>query len=133
MADDNSNLNLIKIIDNQTILASGVFTSKPIDVLARKLVGNITLHVELTGTGTAKFEFSQSNNFIANGPNAGGGFVKPVSGFTIGTGFTVGSGTDADGKDLFNVPMFNSQFFKIICTETGTANPVVVNAWLSMQ
>jgi len=130
MADAQDNLNVLKVIDNQTIAAGGTFTSKAVDILNRKLVGNITLQIKVSGTGTAKFEWSQSNN-SSNGID--GDFVKPVSGFSIITGFLATSGTDTDGKDLINVPMFNSQFFKIICTETGAANPITVDAWISMQ
>jgi len=133
MANDNDSLLFLPIIKNKTIATSGIFTSEAIDIQALKLRGDITLQVEVTGDGTCKFEFSQSNNFIANGPNAGGDFQKPVDGFAILDSFTKTSGTDSDGKDVANVSMFNSQAFKIICTETGGADSVTVDAWLSMQ
>ena len=133
MSDGNETIRMIKIIDDATIAASGVLTSRAIDSSEFKITGNVTLQVEVTGTGTCKFEYSQSNNYVPVSEGGGGDFVKPVSGFSILTGFTSGSGTDTDGKDLANINMFVSEAFKIICTETGTANSVTVNAWLSMQ
>jgi len=131
MADFNDNVISIKNIDAQTIVASGSFTTKAINVDLRKLMGNITLQVKVTGTGTAKFEWEQSNNFV---PETGvGDWVKPVSGFSIATGFTATSGTATNGMDLLPLPMYNSQFFRVVVTETGGVNPIVVNAWLSMQ
>jgi len=125
MANDNDSLLLLKVIDNKTIAASGTFTSRVIDIQALKLKGDITLQVAVTGDGTCKFEFSQSNDGVS--------FIKPVDGFAILSSFTKTSGTALDGKDVANVSMFNSQSFKIICTETGGANSVTVDAFLSMQ
>lgn len=131
MADNNDNLNRIKIIDNRTIAASGTFTSQPVNMLERKLVGNVTLQITLIGMGTGRFRFSQSNDF-QNIENPGN-FVFPSSASDIVTAFTNTSGAEGDGEDIINLPMFNSQAFKIVVTETGTANSITVNAWLSMQ
>lgn len=124
-------LEAIKIIDAQTIEASGTYTTNPIGTSIRELKGNISLQIILTGTGTAKFEIEQSNNY--NQATKVGDWVKPAAGYSIVSGFTATSGTASNGKDLMNVPMTNSQFFRIVATETGGANPVVVNAWLSVQ
>ena len=131
MADVNDNLNQEKLFIDKEILASGVLDSEIIDSDGRKLVGNITLQLKLTGTGTVKVEFLQSNDY--NTRTKTGDFVKASSGFEIVSAFTVGSGADADGKDILNVPMYNSKAFLIRVTETGGANPVNVSAWLSMQ
>lgn len=125
------NLDYLKIIDNKTLPLSGSYTSAPISTNDRKLKGAITLQLGVTGTGTVKVEFEQSNNF--NPADGTGDWIKPVSGYTIVTGFTAASGTGTNGKDLLNVPMLNSQYFRILATETGGANSVVVNSWLSMQ
>jgi len=132
MADDNNNLRMLKMISNKTIAASGVYTSKPYDVSAKKLIGNITVHLKVTGTGTMKLEWSQSNSFDPQ-ENSTGTFVLPVSGSEITNSFTVTSGSGSDGEDLINIPLFNSQYFKLIATETGGANSVVVDAWVSLQ
>ncbi len=131
MANDNDTLRSQKIIDNQTIAAFGTFTSPIININDYKLLGDVTLQVSLTGDGTVKIEFEQSNNFDTNG--ATGDFVIPSSGGLIVASFTKTSGSASDGKDLFDLSMFNSQFFRIKVTETGGANPVVINNWLSMQ
>lgn len=131
MANDNDTLRGQKIIDNKTIAASGTFTSREIDINDFKLRGDITLQVKLTGDGTATIEFEQSNNFV---PTTGSGdFVIPSSGGSITTGFTKTSGSASDGKDLFDLAMFNSQFFRIKVTETGAANSITLDGFLSMQ
>lgn len=131
MADDNSNLRRQQIFKDVTILAGGNKTSQIIDISEYKLVGNVTLQIEVSGDGTAKFEFEQSNDYDAQTKT--GTFVLPVSGFSIVTLFTKTSGTGANGKDLLNVPMFNSEAFRIKCSETVSANSITVTAWLNMQ
>jgi len=131
MANTQENLIDQQIFKAKSIALSTSATSQVIDISKIKLIGNVTIQIEITGTGTAKVEWSQSNNY--NSDDGTGDFVLPVSGFSVVTGFTVTSGTDSDGKDLLNIPMFNSKAFKIIVTETGGANAVVVSAWLSMQ
>jgi len=131
MAGNNDNLDKIKIIDNQEIAASGTYTSIPINCNDRKLIGNISIQVEVTGDGTASFTWTQSNSYD---PKDGtGDFVAPSGGNEIETGFTKTSGSASNGKDFFNIPMYNSQWFKILCTETAGVNTLTVNAWLSMQ
>lgn len=131
MSNNQYNLDNLKIIDNRTIPASGVLTSDFVNTNQRKLMGNISIQIQVTGTGTVKLEWSQSNSF--NESNGIGDFVKPSAGHTIVTGFTAASGSDSNGKDILSVPMINCMYFKIICTETGGANSAVVNAWLSLQ
>lgn len=131
MADGNGGMVLLQVIKNKTIASSGVFTSDPINLQEIRVEGSLSLQVEVTGDGTAKFEFSQSNTY--NPHDGTGDFVKPVSGFGILTGIDDSAGTGSDGKDTGNINAFVSKAMKIICTETGTSNAVVVNAWLCMQ
>ena len=41
--------------------------------------------------------------------------------------------TDTDGKDLLNVPAFNSEALKFYVEETGGAATATINAWVSIQ
>ena len=131
MADNVDYLNRLKIIDNQTIALSTTFTSDIVPIVGQKLLGSVTLQIILTGDGTGKFQFSQSNNYLKETDT--GDFIIPSSASDIVTAFTKASGTDTDGKDIINIPMFNAQAFKILCTETVGANSITVDAWLSMQ
>ena len=123
-----------KVIDNKTIPISGNYTTplaQVINLSNIKAEGNITLQIEVTGVGVLKVEWLQSNNWDPS--NKTGDFVRPVSGFQIVTGFGSTSGTDLDGKDLLNVPAFNSEALKFYVEETGGAATATINAWVSIQ
>jgi len=131
MANNEHDIKTYPLIDKKSIAASGSFTSDIINLEDIKAEGNITIQVEVTGTGTATIEFEQSNSF--NTTDLTGDFVKPSSGSSIVTGFTVTSGSGSNGKDLFNVPAFNSKVLRMVITETGTANAIIVSMWVSIQ
>lgn len=131
MANNEHDLKSWKLIDNKQVAISGTIVSEPINFEALKAEGNITIQVEVTGSGVVSFEFELSNNFVKN--TGAGDFVKPVSGFSLVTGFSSGSGTGTDGKDLINVPAFNSKWIRFSITETGAAAVANISVWPSIQ
>lgn len=134
MAGGSDTIKNFKVIDNVTIASSGNYTmplARVIDLSNIKAEGNITLQIKVTGDGTSKVEWLQSNNWERS--DRSGDFVRPVSGFQVVTGFTKTSGTDGDGKDLLNVPAFNSEALLFYVEETGGANSITINAWISIQ
>lgn len=131
MANNEHDIKNFKLIDNQQVGISGTIFSQVINLEAFKAEGNITIQVEVTGSGVVSFQFDQSNNF--NEDKKTGDFVRPVSGFVLVTGFTSSSGTGLNGKDLLNVPAFNSKFIRIRVAETGAAAVANVSVWVSVQ
>lgn len=116
-----SDLRSIKVFDSVAIDASGTSTS--MEILAINIQGFFSLEWVITGDGTVKFEVLPSNsgsNFLNTEPD-------------IATGQTKITGPGTDGKNFtsFEIPACHS--FKIICTETGGADAVVVSAWLKAQ
>lgn len=109
---------MIKIIDNQTIAASGVFICQPIDL--RKYSGAIGVTAVVTGTGTCKIEYFvptvQSGMDV---PESYSGYIEPTGVSDIGAGLTVGSYT----ATFTPIP---SDFIQIRVTETGAVNPVTI-------
>ena len=129
MADNRDNLHRQQIFKNKTVSVGTPELSQVVSISDQKLVGNLTLQIEVTGTGTADVFYRVSNNYDSR--DGIGDFVKPVSGFTVFSAFSVTSGTDADGKDHANISMNNAEAFKL--EVTATTNPIVISAWLSMQ
>jgi hypothetical protein len=115
----------LKIIDNQTITASGSYTSSAIDLRVFRPAGYFSLQVEVTGDGTAKLEYLVSNNEKD--------YIDPVGAEDIFSGFTKTSGNGSDGKDLQEFHPPGAKSMKIKATETGGVNSVTVSAWLFVQ
>ena len=115
-----------KIIDNKTITANDSFSSEEIDVARFKATGDLSLQVEVSGTGKVSFSYELSNNGID--------FVKPVGSGDIISSFSSVSGVNADGKDIQPIILYMlPAFMKIIATETSGSGYVTVNAWLALQ
>lgn len=129
MADNRDSLRRQQIFKTITVTPGTPKLSQVVSISEQKLVGNLTLQIEVTGTGTADVFYRVSNNYDKR--DGTGDFVKPVSGFNIYNTFSVTSGTDSDGKDHANITMNNAEAFKI--EVTATTNPIVISAWLSMQ
>jgi len=129
MADNRDNLRKQQIFKNLTVVVGTPALSQVVSISDQKLVGNLTLQIEVTGTGTAAVDYRLSNSYDER--TRTGDFVKPVSGSAIFSAFSVTSGTDSDGKDHANIPMNNAEAFKL--EVTATTNPIVISAWLSMQ
>jgi hypothetical protein len=88
-----------------------------------QLNGYFTLYVEVTGDGTAKFEYVLS----WDGTNS----IEPVGAADIATGYTKTSGEGGDGKDAVPVYPMRAPYIGIRCTETGGVSDVVITARLS--
>lgn len=109
-----------KIMDSQTISASGAYTSTVITL--KNLDGVFALQATVSGDGTVKFEFLGSINSTD--------FVEAENADDILSGITKTSGPDSNGKVFIQfTPDFSYQG-KIRVTETGGANSATVSAWL---
>jgi hypothetical protein len=118
-----------KVFSSQTVAAGGDETTSAYDMGALSGPGYFSLQVEVTGSGTAKFEFLLSNNVSATG----GDWIEPSGSLDIATGFTATSGPGSDGKDIFSFSPILARSIKIKCTETGSSDAIVVNAWMAMH
>jgi len=107
-----------KIFDAITIAASGVANSVPIE-LPHHLEGFFSLQIELTGNGTAKFEYEVSNDGETY-------ITQTATADQIVSGFTKTSGPGSDGKDLISFEPEPAKMMKIVCTETGTSDSVTI-------
>jgi len=108
-----------KVINAQTISASQSFTSKGITIPSNH--GDFSLYWEVSGDGTAKFEYEASadgQHFILDDTSS------------IVADQTKTSGPGSDGKDMVNFAPWPAEAIKIKCTETGTSNSITVSAWL---
>jgi len=112
-----------EIFKSKTISASGNATYN-VNLRRMNAEGFFSIQIEVTGDGTVKVEYLESNN-------GGTDFIDPED--DIVTGFTSSSGPDSDGKDLFSFEPNLCGMVQIKITETGGADPVVVNAWLAVQ
>ena len=114
-----------KIFNAITIIASGTATSVPLD-LPVHAEGFFSLQIELTGDGTAKFEYENSND--------GETFItQSVAADQIVSGFTATSGPGSDGKDLISFGPEPSKNLRIKCTETGGANSITITVTISVR
>ena len=114
-----------KVFDAITIAASGVARSVSLDLQAYAKEGFFSLQIELTGDGTAKFEYENSNDGETY-------ITQTAAGDQIVTGFTDTSGPESDGKDLISFEPEPSKAMRIKCTETGGANSITITATVLM-
>jgi len=113
------------IFSAETILANGTSTSQGIDLNRHKVIGDFSLQVAVTGTGTCKFEYLMSNDGVT--------YLEPTSASDIASSITISSGPGSDGKDLYVFFPETARYIKIKCTETGASNSVTVTATLLIQ
>lgn len=114
-----------KVFDGITILAGGVARSVPIE-LPHHMDGFFSLQIELTGDGTGKFEYSISND--------GETYITQIAtADQIVIDFTKTSGPASDGKDIVSFEPEVTKKMKIVCTETGTSDSMVVTATLLIR
>ena len=118
-------IRVTKVIDAQTVAASGTYTSATIYLSQIFANGHFSLHVELTGDGTGKFEYQLSNN--------NSNFVTNTGADDIVTAHTKTSGPGSDGIDIYDISPDLAAYMKIKVTETGGANNITVNAWFANQ
>ena len=115
-----------KIIDNKTIAANNSFSSEEIDIARFKATGDLSLQVEVSGSGKATFSYELSNNYAD--------FVSPVGASYIISSFSASSGTNSDGKDIQPILLdMLAAFMRIKVTEVSGTGSVTVNAWIALQ
>lgn len=106
-----------KIFDAVSISTSGDDTSDAIDLNLIKPEGYFSLHVIMTGLGTAKIEYLLSND--------GANYLTPASASDIVTAHTAGS-------DIFSFAPEMARYMKIKVTEAGVNN-IVITIILAIQ
>jgi len=95
--------------------------SAVIDINAYAEEGFFSLQVEVTGTGTAKFEYMISNN--------GADYItQTAAADVIVADFVATSGPGSDGKDIISFEPEPAAKMKIKVTETGGATAIAVTA-----
>ena len=113
-----------KLVISETVLASGTFTSDAIDLTSSvSALGNLAIQVEVTGDGTASLTYLASVN--------GDDYVSPTGASAIVTGLT--KTTNSNGKDIYEFSPILAKFIKIVITETGTSDSVIIDATLIAQ
>ena len=113
----NKETSVFKVIDAETIIASGSHTSPAINV--GKADGFFSVEYTTTGTGTTTIEYLVSSSKT-------GTFVTPSTASAIAT-------AAAAGSDLISFSPVVAKYMKIKATEAGGANPVVITARLIFQ
>ena len=101
----------------ETIGASQSATSP--QIVLRENKDNHALQYQITGDGTVDLKVltgSDTANWINNG-------VK-------GDNLTKTSGPDSDGKDIIPLSLKPGDFIKVVATEVGTSNEVVLSLWM---
>ena len=116
----------IRVFNARTIAASGSLTSQAFKLGSYSdIQGYFSLHVELSGDGTGKFQAAVSNNnsnFI----------ISSDASDDIVTAHTDVSGPGGDGIQIYQFSPITSQWIKIKVTETGGADSIIVSAWLAI-
>ena len=118
-------ITVLKVIDGITIAASGNSVSNQIPLYGTADLGYFSIQVQVTGDGTAKFEYQLSHN--------GTDYIEPASAADIATGFLKTSGPGSDGKDIFTFQPEITYRLKIKVTETGGADNITVSVWIAIQ
>jgi len=121
--DTTKRLKVIKVVDAQTIAAGGSYTSAAISLAVD--VGVYSLQFAVSGSGTAKFEYNLTNNYLD--------YIEPSTAVDIASGITATSGPGSNGKDIVSFSPLPAASIKIVVTETGGANTTTVSAWLATQ
>jgi len=101
----------------ETISASQSVTSP--QVVLREHKDNHALQYKITGDGTVDLKVltgSDTANWINNG-------VK-------GDDLTDESGPDSDGKNIIPLSLLPADFIKVVATEVGTTDSVVLSLWM---
>ena len=109
-------VNIETVFLAETIAASGSATSQEIKIDPAE--GYFNLYVEMTGDGTCKLEAS-----IKLGDSD---FLVPVEHNNIVTAHIKTSGAGSDGKDFYSFTAGLAEAVKIVATETGGADSIVI-------
>ena len=125
-ADNVMRMRTWKIFDAQVIAPSGnAVNTLPetigLDLQNLGIFGFCSFQVELTGDGTATFDYEYSSDG-----------VKWFSD-EIDAGFTDVSGDDADGHDFFATWIWLSRYVRMRVTETSTTDSITVTVYMTVQ
>jgi hypothetical protein len=118
-------VNIVKVFDSVSVSGSGNTESDVIDMTNYNPDGFFSLHLELTGDGTAKVEFLLSNS--------GSDHLTPSSAEDIVTAHIKTSGPGSDGKDIYSFSPDLTKEMIIKITEMTTTDSITVNGWLAVQ
>jgi hypothetical protein len=114
-----------KVFSAETVAASGSANSDLIDLGGLSTTGHFSIQVNLTGDGTATFEYLLSNDGV--------NYITPSGSLEITTGHTKTSGPGTDGIDLYSFGPVLARYMKIKVSETGTSDTITVNAFLAIS
>ncbi len=121
-----SNIRTTLIFDSETIALSATATSAVIDMGSTKPGGFFSIHVkDLTDDGTMQLTYELSADNVT--------YVTPSSASDIVTAHTKTTGPGSDGEDLYSFTPELARYMRIIATETGGANAIVVTAFIIIQ
>ena len=111
------------LLDTVTILAGGNSVTPIIDLEAYAIEGFFSIHLIVSGSGTAKVEYMSSNFETSLDTDY---VVQIATADVIVSDFTSSSGPGTNGKDViaFNPEVSNRMKLKV--TETGGVNSIVV-------
>jgi hypothetical protein len=122
-----ASISTIRVFNAREIAASGSLTSQAFKLGSYSDVqGWFSLQIALTGDGTGKFQASVSNdksNFI----------ISDDASDDIITAHTDESGPGADGIQIYQFSPVLAQWLRIVVTETGEADSIIVTAHLAIQ
>lgn len=90
-----------------------------------KAAGNCAIQIELSGSGTGKFEWIGTLDDVD--------FIKPNNANDIVTAFTESDGPGTDGKHIYSFNVSLVKAMKIKITETGGGDPITVTVTIAIQ
>ncbi len=121
-----SNIRTTLIFDTESISLSQSATSRVFDMGSTKPGGFFSIHVkDLTDDGTLKLTYELSADNIT--------YVTPSSASDIVTAHTKTSGPNSDGENLYSFTPELARYMRIVATETGGGNAIVVTAYIIIQ
>ena len=125
--DKNRSTTTEEIFTAEAIAKSGTAYSRIFPM--KMTAGNVSLQIEVTGDGTAKFEWIGSNTDGAEATDC----IKPNNANDIVAAFTKTDGPGGDGKHIysFNISLVGSMAIKV--TETGGVSAIAVTANIAVQ
>jgi len=125
LADQRKNIKVFKTHNAVTIAAGGSSTSAAIPLDEYRPDGYFSIQVDLSGDGTAKFEYLLSNDEVT--------YIDPTGATDIGSGLTKTGGVAGDGTEHYSFSPELAKSMKIIVTETGSSSSVTVTVTLAIQ
>lgn len=121
----NGEITVVSVFGGTSIAKSANSSSTAVDLAAIKPEGHFSLQIALSGSGTAKGEYTISND--------GNTYIEPSSATDIFTGLTATGGPGSDGKNIYPFHPELARYIKIKITETGGSSSITVTATLAIQ